>query len=576
MNVSRKPFNKPVHIASQPEVYDAIVVGSGISGGIAVKELCELGLNTLLLERGRPLEHGAGYVTEHKPPWALDFRGGVPAHVAETEYPVQSRHGAFRAATKHYFMKDSESPYIEEKPYSWIRADVVGGRSVIWGRQSYRMSPMDFTANAQDGEGVDWPIRYEDLVPWYERVERYIGVSGSAEGLSQLPDSIFQPPMDMNVVERAVKGQIEQAFPDRTMIIGRTAVLTEALNGRAPCHYCGPCARGCSTASYYSTTGVALPVAMATGNLTVRANSIVHSVMYDEETGRASGVRVMDRETGNDIAYRGRIVFVCAATLGTAQILLNSTSNRFSNGIANSSGTLGRYLMDHHSFVQASGEIEGFDDRYYYGNRPNGIYIPRFRNIGRDKRPDFIRGYGFQGGAGRPNWRRGRQMQGFGESLKAELRHPGKWMMSFRGFGETLPRYENHCSLDPDITDDWGIPQLRVAVEYTENTFAMANDIEVTAAEMLEAAGAKNIRVMRRAIQTPGIGNHEMGSARMGRDPKTSVLNGNNQAHDVPNLFVTDGACMTSSACQNPSLTYMALSARAAHFAAEELAKGNL
>ncbi len=568
--------DKSIHIASQPEVYDAIVVGSGMAGGMAVKELTERGLNTLLLERGRHAPHVTGYITEHKRPWQFEYRGAVPPAVETEHYRVQSRHDTFNATTRHFFIKDSESPYVEEKPYSWIRADIVGGRSVLWGRQSYRWSPLDFEANALDGEGVDWPIRYEELVSWYERVERFIGVSGSVEQLPQLPDSIFQPPMAMNAVEQAFKQRMEQAFPDRRSIIGRVAVLTEALNGRAPCHYCGPCERGCSTASYYSTLGVALPVAMATGNLTLRPDSIVHSIVYDEETDRASGVRVIEKETGNEVVYRGRVIFMCASTLGTAQIMLNSTSSRFPEGIANSSGTLGRYLMGHHSYIQAIGVMEGFDDRYYYGNRPNGIYIPRFRNLDGRAGHGFLRGYGFQGGAGRPSWGRGRQLRGFGAELKETLRDPGPWVMYLRGFGETLPRYDNYCTLDPEITDEWGIPALRMHVEYTENAFVMQEDMEATAAEMLEAAGATDIRLVRRSIQTPGIGNHEMGSARMGRDPETSVLNAHNQAHDVPNLFVTDGACMTSSACQNPSLTYLALSARAAHYAADELARGTV
>ena len=570
------PPKKSVHIASTSETYDAIVVGSGISGGIAIKELTERGLKTLLVERGAHLPHITGYITEHKRPWEFKYRGSIPPDEEERDYAVQGRHGSFNATTQHFFIKDSENPIVEEKPYSLIRADIVGGRSVLWGRQSYRLSPMDFEANARDGEGVDWPIRYEDLAPWYDHVERFIGLSGSAENLPQLPDSIFQKPMDMNAVELAFKHRIEEAFPERTSIIGRVAILTEVLNGRPPCHYCGPCSRGCSTASYYSTLGVSLPVAMATGNLTLQPNSIVHSIVYDEAQGKATGVRVIDRETGNDIVYEGKVIFMCASAMGTAQIMLNSTSNRFPNGIANSSGTLGRYLMDHHSYIEAMGEVPGFEDRYYYGNRPNGIYIPRFRNLDGGSSHGFIRGYGFQGGARRTSWQRGRQMRGFGADLKKSLRDAGPWMMYLRGFGETLPRYENHCSLDPDSTDAWGIPSLRFNVEYTENAFAMQEDMEATAAEMLEAAGAKNIQLRRRSVQSPGIGNHEMGSARMGRDPKTSVLNAHNQAHDVPNLFVTDGSCMTSSACQNPSLTYMALSARAAHFAADELAKGSL
>ena len=562
-------------ILTQTDPYDAIVVGSGISGGIAVKELTERGLKTLLIERGRHIPHIYGYTTEHKNTWQFPYRGQVPQTEEQEHYPIQSTHYAFSDTTRHYYIRDSESPYIQDKPYSWIRADMVGGRSVLWGRQSYRWSPMDFEANAQDGEGIDWPIRYEELVPWYERVERFAGISGSVEGLPQLPDSIFLPPMDMNAVEKVFTDRVEAAFPGRRSIIGRVAVLTEALNGRPACHYCGPCRRGCSTASYYSTLGVALPVAMLTGNLTMLPDAIVHSVVYDEETDRATGVRVIERETGNEAVYRGKVIFMCASTLGTAQVMLNSTSRRFPNGIANSSGALGRYLIDHHNAIQVIGQLDGYRDRYYAGNRPNGIYIPRFRNLKRQE-TEYLRGFGFQGGASRQSWQRGMQTTGIGEELKQRLRNPGPWMMSLRGFGETLPRYENHCTLDDSAVDKWGIPLLRLHVSYTENTVAMKEDIKVTGMEMLEAAGARDVRVQIRDVQSPGIGNHEMGSARMGNDPKTSVLNRHNQAHDVPNLFVTDGSCMTSAACQNPSLTYMALTARAAHFAADEMAKRNL
>ena len=565
-----------IHVSRQDEEFDAIVVGSGMAGGIAAKELTERGLKTLLIDRGRHAPHISGYTTEHKRPWQFEHRGQVPPSVVEEDYFVQGRHGAFRGDTRHFFIKDSESPYVEEKPYSWIRAGIVGGRSVLWGRQSYRLSPLDFEANLMDGEGVDWPIRYEDVLPWYEHVERFIGISGSVENLPQLPDSLFQKPMEMNAVEKMFKQKMEAAFPDRTAIIGRVAVLTEALNGRAPCHYCGPCHRGCSTASYYSTLGVSLPVAMATGNLTLLPDSIVHSVAYDSQTNRATGVRVIDKNTGNDREYRGKVVFMCASALGTAQIMLNSTSNEYPDGIANSSGTLGHYLMDHHAYITVIGTIEGYEDRYYYGNRPNGIYVPRFRNLDGKSPKGYLRGFGLQGGASRRSWQRGRQQPGFGADFKRSLRDPGPWVLGLRGFGETLPRYENYCYLDPELTDEWGIPQLRMNVEYTENAFAMQDDIVSTATEMIEAAGGKDIQVIRHAVKTPGIANHEMGSARMGRDPRTSVLNANNQTHDVPNLFVTDGAFMTSSACQNPSLTYMAISARAAHFAADALADGTL
>ncbi|MEZ4702270.1 MAG: GMC family oxidoreductase [Rhodothermales bacterium] len=565
-----------VHIARPAEPFDAIVVGSGMSGGIVAKELTEQGLKVLLLERGRHYEHGAGYTTEHRAPWEFPYRGEVPPAEERRDYAVQSLHYSFSDATRRYFIKDSERPYVQEAPYRWIAANIVGGRSILWARQSYRWSDLDFEANARDGVGVDWPIRYADVLPWYEYIERFVGITGSAEGLPQLPDSLFLPPMEMNVVEKAAKAGIEARFPERKLIIGRAAVLSQAHNGRAACHYCGPCERGCSTASYYSTLGVALPVAMATGNLTLRPDSVVHSVIYDAGTNRATGVRVIDANTKEMTEVSGRLVFLCASTLGTAQIMLNSTSRTFPNGIANSSGVLGHYLLDHHAHLGASGQIEGYEDRYYYGNRPNGVYVPRFRNVNRaTRRSDYLRGFGFQGSASRSSWSRGRSMPGFGADFKHALRDPGPWQLGLGGFGETLPNYDNHCRLDPDTVDAWGMPILRLNVTRGENERAMRKDILATAGEMLEAAGAKNIRTYENE-SPPGFGNHEMGSARMGRDPKTSVLNGNNQTHDVPNLFVTDGACMTSSACQNPSLTYMALSARAAHFAVDAMKRGDL
>ncbi len=571
-----RPAEKAIQIVRPAEPFDAIVVGSGMSGGIVAKELTEQGLKVLMLERGRHLEHGAGYITEHKAPWDFPYRGEVPPAAEQREYPIQSLHYSFSDATKHFYIKDNERPYIQEEPYRWIAANVVGGRSLLWARQSYRWSALDFQENVRDGHGVDWPIRYEDLVPWYEHVERFVGITGSAEGLPQLPDSLFLPPMEMNVVEKASKARIEAAFPGRKLIIGRAAVLTQAHNGRAACHYCGPCERGCSTASYYSTLGVALPVAMATGNLTLRPNSVVHSVIYDAGTNRATGVRVVDAETKVMTEFAGRLVFLCASTMGTAQIMLNSTSPTFPNGIANSSGVLGHYLMDHHAHLGASGTIEGYTDRYYYGNRPNALFVPRFVNLDdKTRRPAYVRGFGFQGSAGRSSWGRGRSMPGFGADFKRALRDPGPWSLSLGGFGETLPVHENHCRLDSEAVDAWGIPQLRFRWTRGENERAMRKDILDTAAEMLEAAGAKNIRTYENP-SPPGFGNHEMGSARMGRDPKTSILNAHNQAHDVPNLFVTDGACMTSAASQNPSLTYMALSARAAHFAVEAVRRGEI
>ncbi len=548
-----------------------------MSGGWAMKELCEKGLKTLVLERGRPVEHGVDYVTEHKQPWELPHRGRVPPAVAERDYYIQRKTYAFSEATRPYFMNDRENPYIQDEPYTWIQANIVGGRSLLWARQSYRLSPMDFEANLTDGHGVDWPIRYEDLAPWYDYVERFIGVSGTNDGLPQLPDGQFLPPMEMNAVEKMAKGRIEAAFPGRNVIIGRSAVLTRPLNGRAACHYCGPCERGCTTRSYYSTNSVALPAARATGNLTLRPYSLVHNILYDEETGRASGVQVIDTETREQHTFYARVLFLCASSMNTARIMLLSKSARFPNGIANSSGALGHYLMDHHYHVGANADFEGYEDRYYQGNRPNGLYIPRFRNISPETRhPDFVRGYGFQGRASRAGWSRGNGIPGFGADLKAALRDPGSWRMGFAAFGETLPRFDNYCELDDTETDAWGIPVLRFHVTRDANDLAMRKDMAATAAEMLEAAGAINVQPYDTIEDAPGLGNHEMGAARMGRDPKTSVLNAYNQCHDVPNLFVTDGACMTSSACQNPSLTYMALTARACDYAVEEMKKLNL
>lgn len=555
--------------------FDAIVVGTGMAGGMAIKELTERGLRTLALERGRPLEHGAGYITEHKRPFEVPHRGRIPDAELERDYPVQRRTYALSEYTKQFFAKDSEHPIVEETPYSWIQSDVVGGRSQLWGRQVYRWSPMDFTANRDDGHGVDWPIRYEDLEPWYEHVERFIGVSGSAEGLPQLPDSVFLAPMEMNAVEKQVRDRVEAGFPDRRVIIGRVAVLSEPHNGRAACHYCGPCERGCSTASYYSTVGVALPAAAATGRLTLKANALVESVRYDAATNRATGVRVIDTETREVTEYRAKVVFICASAAGTARIMLNSKSGAFPTGIANSSDAVGRYLGDHHCRVGASGRMEGFEDRYYRGNRPNGIYIPRFRNIdAASRRDDYLRGYGFQGGASRSGWPRGRGMAGIGPDFKARLRAAGPWTIWLQAFGETLPNPDNRCTLDPEVKDAWGMPALRFHVTRSANDLAMRRDMAATAAEMLETAGFAEVDPYDNMDDPPGSNNHEMGTARMGRDPGTSVLNAWNQCHDVPNLFVTDAACMASTACQNPSLTFLAISARAAARAVDLLKDG--
>jgi choline dehydrogenase-like flavoprotein len=561
-------------------MFDAIVVGSGMSGGWAAKELTERGLKTLVIERGRHVEHGADYL-DARPPWALENFGMVPeAEVAE-HYAVQSRCYAFSEATKQFWVKDSEHPYsvAEGKPFVWLRGYHLGGRSIMWGRQSYRMAPLDFESNARDGHGSDWPIRYEDLAPWYDHVETFAGISGSQEGLPQLPDGQFLPPMGMTDPEKDFKAKLEAAYPTRRLIIGRCAHLTEAMPhhqelGRAPCQYRSICERGCSYGAYFSSLSATLPAARKTGNLRVVTDSIVHSVIYDPQTGRASGVRVIDAETKQGRTYEAKVVFLCASTIPTAQIMLNSKSETFPNGIANRSDAVGRYLMDHVNGMMGSGTYPGFDTRYHRGRRPNGFYIPRYRNV-TEAAEGYTRGFGFQGGVTRENWRRGAGQAGVGEQFKAGLRAPGPWRINLYGFGEMLPRPDNRVTLHPSKTDKWGIPQVHIDCELGDSERRMVAQVNADAKEMLELAGCRDIRVSG-SHGDLGLGIHEMGTVHMGKDPAKSVLNQYNQAHDVPNLFVTDGACMASGGCQNPSLTYMAMSARGAHFAAEFLKQGRI
>ncbi|MDH3271942.1 MAG: GMC family oxidoreductase [Gemmatimonadota bacterium] len=558
------------------ERYDAIVVGSGITGGWAAKELTERGMRILVLEAGRPIDPELDYVML-KQPYELRFRGRRDRTRQERERPIQRTCYACDEWSEQFFVRDDLNPYTtaEGKPFSWIRSRQVGGRSIVWGRQVYRLSDLDFEANARDGHGVDWPIRYTDLAPWYDHVERFIGVSGRAEGLAQLPDSRFLAPMELNCAEQLVRERLMRPYEgDRVLTIGRCAILSEDHRDRQACHYCGTCERGCTTHSYFSSLAATLPAAAATGRMTLRPHSIVHSVVHDPATGRAAGVRVIDAETGDTMEFRGRLLFMCASALESARILLNSANERWPDGLANSSGQLGRNLMDHTMGGGASGLIDGLEDKWVYGRRPNGIYLPRFRNV-TDQHPDFLRGYAYQGGASRAGWGRGNAMSGFGADFKHALREPGPWRMRFYGFGECLPRESNYVTLDPNQVDAWGIPALQIHCQWSENERAALKDMSIQAAEMLETVGARDVESFKED-NPPGLTIHEMGTARMGRDPDTSVLNGWNQSWDVPNLFITDGACMTSSGNQNPSLTYMALTARAVDHAVKLVGDGEL
>jgi len=561
--------------AKKQNTYDAIVIGSGISGGWAAKELCEKGLKTLVLERGRDVKHG-DYPTAGLEAWDVPHGGRASvedlkqqAKQARTGYTVNQFY-------KHWFVNDLENPYTEVKKFDWHRGYHVGGRSITWGKQSYRLSEMDFEANAKEGIAVDWPIRYKDIAPWYDYVEGFAGISGRNEGLAQLPDGNFLPPMDFNCVEQFVKNNLIKNMPGRAYTIGRTANLTVAHKGRGKCQYRNRCMRGCPFGAYFSSNASTIPAAAGTGNLTLRPHSIVNQIIYDKDKKRATGVRIIDANTNKTEEYFAKIIFCNASAFGSTFILMNSKSDRFPNGMGNDSGELGHNVMDHHFRCGASGEAEGFDDKYYKGRRPNGIYIPRFRNIDKKStRKDYIRGFGYQGRASRSNWGRGVKEMSFGEGLKVDLLEPGPWRMGITAFAECLPYHENKIYLNHEVLDKWGQPTLTMDAEWKENEMTMRKDMMAAGAEMLEAGGLKNVKTFDRGC-TPGQGIHEMGTARMGRDPKTSVLNGFNQIHSVPNVFVTDGACMTSSACQNPSLTYMALTARACDHAVKELNKQNL
>ncbi len=558
--------------------YDAIVVGSGISGGWAAKELCEKGLKTLVLERGRNVEHVKDYPTATKNPWDFPHRGRFVLGV-ESENPVVSRCYAFEEATEHFFVKDKEHPYIQEKPFDWVRGYQVGGKSLIWARQTQRWSNYEFEAPARDGFAVDWPIRYNDLAPWYSYVERFAGISGNRDNIEHLPDGEFLPPFELNCLEKHIGQKVKENYPSRQVIIGRCAHLTQpkevhTTDGRGQCQARHLCYRGCPYGAYFSSNSATLPRAEKTGNLTLRPHSVVHSIIYDEAKGKATGVRVVDAQTKEMQEYYAKIIFVNAACLNTNLILLNSNSSRFPEGLGNDNGLLGRYVAFHNYRGSMTGTYDGFKDSYYYGRRPTSAFMPSFRNVYRQE-TDFLRGYMVAFSASRPGWQQGFGQPGLGGDWKDSLSQPGGWGVYMMMQGETVPKAENHVRLSKDHKDAWDVPQLITSVDYDANDEKVLADFLVQGAEMLEKAGCKNISVQD-SKQAPGLDIHEMGGVRMGHDPKSSLLNKWNQLHACKNVYVTDGACMTSVGNQNPSLTFMALTARAADHAVGELKKRNV
>ena len=559
--------------------YDAIVIGTGVSGGWAAKELCEKGLKTLVLERGRMIKHNQDYPTANMEDWEFPT-GDVITQEIKKNQPKQSRTGYVNTeSTKHFFVNDIEHPYNEDKRFDWIRGYHVGGRSLLWARQSYRLTPFDFVANKEDGYGVDWPIRYKDLAPWYDYVENYIGVSGENLNLNQFPNQQLLKPMELNCVEKVLQKSISEKYDSRYMTIGRVAHITEGTKpglGRLSCQFRNRCRRGCPFGAYFSSNSSTLPAAEATGNMTLRPNSIVYEIIYDETKKKATGVKIIDSESKLTYEFKSKIIFMCASTVPTTSILMQSKSSRFPNGLGNDSGELGHNLMDHHFQIGADGTYDGFEDKYYTGRRPNGIYIPRFQNIGGNtKSKDFLRGYGYQGGASRTDWKEYVKEASYGEELKQAIVKPGKWVMGLNGFGEVLPYHENKMYLDYDKTDNWGLPTVTFDAKLRENELSMRKDMQLQAMEMLDKAGFKDIKPYESSYAL-GLGIHEMGTARMGRDHKTSVLNSFNQMHSVKNIFVSDGSCMTSSGNVNPSLTYMAITARAVDYAVNELRKNKI
>lgn len=563
--------------AAKKNTYGAIVIGSGISGGWAAKEFCDKGVKTLLLERGRDVRHIVDYPTTNMQPWEFEHANRLPLKVKE-ENPIVGKCYAFYEGTEHFFVKDNEHPYIQEKPFDWIRGYQTGGKSLLWARQTQRWSKYDFEGPARDGFAVEWPISYDDLAPWYSYVEKFAGISGNKDGLDMLPDGEFLPPHEMNCVEQYFSEKVKNRYNDRHIIIGRCAHITDPQpihyeQGRAKCQHRTICERGCPYGGYFSSNASTIPWALKTGKLTLRPNSVVHSIIYDEKKEKAIGVRVVDALTLKMSEFFADVIFVNAAAINTNLILLNSTSNRFPNGLGNDNGYLGKFVAFHNYRANVRGEYEGFLDKKTDGRRPNSGYIPRFRNVYKQE-TDFLRGYAAGFGASRyPH----NSSEGIGTNLKANLMKEdwGNWQVGSHMMGETIPKETNFVALDKDLKDPFGIPQLRISVDYDENDEKMVKDYIEQITEMFEMAGFTNIKATD-SKQAAGLDIHEMGGVRMGKDPKTSLLNKWNQLHACKNVFVTDGACMTSTSTQNPSLTYMALAARAVDYAVAEMKKGNL
>lgn len=579
-------MNKDIYIKEENNKFDVLIVGSGITGGWAAKEFCERGFNTLMIERGRVVEHRVDYEGEGKPVWDFENRTKVDNLLVEQQYKIQKDCYAFHDATKHFFGNDRDLPYQTEKgtDFRWIRANQLGGKSLLWHRQSYRMCPDDFLANQRDGVGNDWPIRYNDLTSWYSYVEKFVGISGSVENIANLPNSEFLPPFEMHKAEKDIKAAVEKAFPGRHLIMGRTAHLTKPTElhmslGRVQCQARNECQKGCSFGAYFSTQSATLPAAAKTNNLSIAANSVVQSLIYDEKTNRIKGVRVVDNDDLSTREYFADVVFLCASTIGSTQVLLNSKSKKFPNGLANSSGVLGHYLMDHNYNASASGDLDGYEDQFYKGRRPTGCYMPNFQSRPETYAKGYKRGYAFGMSAYRDDWRAIAGQDGIGADYKDQLTRPGKWKAGFYAQGEMLPVFENQMYLDPTKKDKWGIPQVVFNAKYGANENAMMDDAAEEGIKMLEAAGCTNVNggtSYQYPDRAPGIAIHEVGTARMGRDPKTSVLNGYCQAHDIPNLFVPDGSSFSSSGTVNPSLTFMALTVRAVDYYVKERKAGRI